>query len=768
MTKGVRTLDLDPVDLTLETNSIKIDTPVQGRAINNEVYFTYTVTPQTSEGFDPSTAVLTVMESETGKKILEIPNIPSTTGQHTIQFKAKDSGWVFDVAQRYTVKIAFDEKIKSGLEPTTKIARIPLEWQALATDYNRDGRIDASDLDYAAKGNIDRTADPSTGIIPEAGNKYYFWINDNADVDDVEGNSIPGSGSDFKKTQVSGTRDLVDYFPLLLDIGGLVKKLPSDKFTYVLRHRNSAVNFVATELVRGETKSYLTDVATAKTFERAEKRWIRDYGVTLDKAFLQAMPAGGERVILVDGRTATRSPLVLEVWEKDKKDVAFRSELPLSIDAVEQMFRHVNLIGSIDATKAPAQETSGIVGRNKAEGGEKNRISENDVTAKDHFKGYDTLCSDKYAVIIHGANVNGQDARAWHAEMFKRLYWAGSKAKLVGISWFSFDGPKWNYYQNVMNAFKTAKILGPELKQVTNSSPVTILSHSLGNMLTTGYLVDQYQKQSVANRPNITGYMMLNAAVALEAFLGDYEAYGEGKLNEQFDSSNKMVHSDWFGYQKRFGASEWHQLFDAGDDRSKLTWRNRFAGLPGGITYVNFFSKGEDVLADFEGTFPTMWDTITFNLGRNAWVLQEKWKGRPAGIAGSDYMGWGFNLEYNPHLSASDANSLLTDNGQLKTKPFFAKSAPNNGQLFTNSDIAYDVINELLAYALPALTTPAGGWHGDQISRNSDIAVLDMNSRKSSNWPRDKATWQHSDIKDVSIPYIYQVVDELVIKGALR
>jgi pimeloyl-ACP methyl ester carboxylesterase len=381
-------------------------------------------------------------------------------------------------------------------------------------------------------------------------------------------------------------------------------------------------------------------------------------------------------------------------------------------------------------------------------------------------------------VIIHGANVTGQDARAWHAELFKRLYWAGSTAKLVGISWFSFDGPAWNYYQNVKNAFKTAKIIGPELQKATGSSPVTIMAHSLGNMLTTSYLVDQYQQQAVAARPNITGYMMLNAAVPLEAFLGDYEAYGEGKLYELFDANNKMVHSDWFGYQKRFGASEWHQLFDAGDDRSKLTWRNRFAELPGGITYVNYYSKGEDVLADFEGTFPTVWDTITFNLGRNAWVLQEKWKGRPSVIAGSEHMGWGFNLrdeEYNPkvllldnHLNANDANSLITDNGLLKTKPFFTKSDPKNSQLFSSGIIDFDFKNELLAFALPALTTPVGGWKGTEISRNNSIVKTDMNSAVGTYWPRRDNSWIHSDIKEVSLPYIYTVVDDLTVKGGLR
>lgn len=249
-----------------------------------------------------------------------------------------------------------------------------------------------------------------------------------------------------------------------------------------------------------------------------------------------------------------------------------------------------------------------------------------------------------------------------------------------------------------------------------------------------------------------------------------------------------MVHSDWFGYQRRFGASEWHQLFDASDGREKLTWRNRFAALPDGIIYVNFFSSGEDVLATYTGTQPSPSDLLDFEFSRNSWVLQEKWKGRPFGLAGSQYMGWGFNIaddQYNPYfegpegvsgrirIDSDTANSTIKDNGQLIVRPFFINVATPGLEsvLFTNNAIDYATlkpyINKLLVYALPALTTPTGGVEGGSITSDKRFLAINMNG-KIGTWPRNTTEWWHSDIKNVGLPYVYSVIKELIIKGYLQ
>ncbi|MDF9832660.1 hypothetical protein M2103_000874 [Ereboglobus sp. PH5-5] len=48
----------------------------------------------------------------------------------------------------------------------------------------------------------------------------------------------------------------------------------------------------------------------------------------------------------------------------------------------------------------------------------------------------DSLCTSNRAfVFLHGYNVNPQEARGWGAEMFKRLYWAESKAQFHMVIW---------------------------------------------------------------------------------------------------------------------------------------------------------------------------------------------------------------------------------------------------------------------------------------------------------------------------------------------
>lgn len=44
-----------------------------------------------------------------------------------------------------------------------------------------------------------------------------------------------------------------------------------------------------------------------------------------------------------------------------------------------------------------------------------------------------------------------------------------------------------------------------------------------------------------------------------------------------------------------------------------------------------------------------------------------------------------------------------------------------------------------------------------------------MNDNKNG-WPRERnrKEWQHSDVKDVAFPFIYKVIEELLIDGGLN
>jgi hypothetical protein len=375
--------------------------------------------------------------------------------------------------------------------------------------------------------------------------------------------------------------------------------------------------------------------------------------------------------------------------------------------------------------------------------------------------------NDKNFVFFHGYNVDGQQARGWQAETFKRLFWSGLKGRFWGVSWYgsqtqAFDLATLNYHANVQNAYKTVPALRSFLNTVTGST--TLAAHSLGNMLVSFCLNDS----NISSNPNekltvpISNFIMIDAAVALEAYMGDNQ-----NPVEQFESSNPMVHPDWYGYQKRLGATEWYTLFDTYDDRNKLTWRNRFADLPNGINYFNYYSSGEEVLDTHLGD-PGLIDIVKDGQGRYAWALQEKLKGAmsTSWVLGSSYGGWELNSGYYMFLDKSAANVLPAD--KLKTIPFFrlgsaAELAETNG-----SQYAHDNRPKLLAEAFPSLTLPAGGPDGMRLDNFAfgKIKALDMQSTFPNGWPkerenRDDYRWLHSDMRELSYVFISELFNDI-------
>lgn len=701
----------------------------------------------------------------------DIPVNTQGSGELTL-LKGKELSPLNSYDLTYVLNYGSNIEIRSDKMPL-QLAQI-----ALIADYDHNRTIDQSDMDRATKGDT-----------------FYFWVNDDTDAGETEGDDIPGSSTlNGKDEKVNGMRDLEDFFPVQLNIRDLLQKFPPDSYNYKLKQADSALNFAFACLNPSESGTYLTDASeggVAKSLADKATIQITQDGVILNahpnaRQFLQNILLNNKGVILLEGRERTSKPLVLEVIDTNNGGkLVHTSSLNLSIAGVEQMFRHVNLIPTIDNPNAPAIET-GAIGEHKAKGGEKSRI-----TVPQNLPDSETV--EKYIVMLHGFNNDGQVARGWHTEMFKRLYWSGSRAKFVGVSWYGFEDIP-NYQQNVVNAFMTAAQFGQNIVKATGNAPVTILAHSLGNMVASSYLSDYHQALPAEQRPNIINYFMLNAAVALEAYLGDYKQYTEGKQNEPFDSTNEMVHTDWYGYQKRLAASEWYRLFVGTEvQRQKLTWRNRFGEMPININYYSYYSTGEDVLGTHTGV-AGLFEAATnalFNGGRYAWAFQEKWKGRALsnGLGGTTTMGWGFNRTdpiYNPqnspdtttmygNLNEVTANSTVSD-VMIKNKPFFNISIPVlvPQTLFDegfNEDLQQNfALSRLLGRAIPALTLPVGGKKGGDVITNGFIKesnTTDMNDSANKNgWPSSRGNdgdfnWKHSDIKVVPYTYTYKIFDML-------
>jgi len=457
---------------------------------------------------------------------------------------------------------------------------------------------------------------------------------------------------------------------------------------------------------------------------------------------------------------ANEHPLILEADDFQGRKVT-EVRLAVKLSPVEQMYRHKNLMAA-----------------DHASGGAPDYATGNDTRHPEPENLPDASCNDKSFVFVHGFNVSPDAARGWNAEMFKRMYQAGSRARFYGVTWHGDETEGTivpHYHKNVDNAFSTAEALADFIKGL--GANVTVAAHSLGNIVIGSAIQDW--KAIPEN------YFMIDAAVALESYDGDTGI------------DDAMTHPDWNDYQVRVWASEWYAnpTFRADDGRQKLTWRNRL-GKVSANTY-NFFSTSEDVLRRHPGD-PEAPDVIETALsgGRHAWALQEKLKGRQVnlgfGKCGSTYGGWLFSHNIYPPGAASPEQAAQVSDAILRADPVFDpgftlrisppspdgapppkevhSGAPNWIADLTDpakgSVTAQAHGNQLLAEMFPSRTLPAGANNLSKFEdRNFDMPALYTNG-----WPRERGAitdWMHSDVRVVAYPYIYKLFEKWKTLGGL-
>jgi hypothetical protein len=388
--------------------------------------------------------------------------------------------------------------------------------------------------------------------------------------------------------------------------------------------------------------------------------------------------------------------------------------------------------------------------------------------------------------------------------MFKRLYWAGLKAKFWGVSWYGFESQNAiftpNFHINVVNAIETASVLSNKLVSVIKDGEITIAAHSLGNAVVASLISDHYVNDTWP--APIRKVYMIDAAIAMET------------LDGSIPKNLNMYHPRWSDYSTHLWASEWHQLYDdhdfnvVTDVREKLTWRDRYGRFADickssfnnkpQIDCYNFYSEGEEVLATHDDP-GLLWDTDPNYLegvyppGRYAFALQERLKGRVTStwmktlqgvydenewewndvyLAGSPHGGWGFNTKYlnygrtNPGLLPPNEANQLT-NAQLMTDPFFQVGTIFDGLLTKTavSNLDNSKRDQLLSEAIPALTLPAGGPGGEQFEAFfPDNHTINMQQTFMNVWPKERGDdldWLHSDIRNVAYVFIYKLFETL-------
>jgi hypothetical protein len=632
----------------------------------------------------------------------------------------------------------------------------------LVVDANRDGVIERSDSDLIT-----------------ASNPFRLWINDDDDSGDTKGDDIPGktNGANYADDVVNGTRDLVDFFPVFLDLKELLTVLPptAPGVAYKLKQADSALNFVYSNLTREHALDYHRQLAESGFGDALDKapgvaktHRITSAGVELGRdcpTFLAGIKENGWGVLLVEGSRATSAPLVLSV-EKDGAVIA-EAKLDLRISKVEDMFRHVDLTqtpkkydGSTYTLPAPVKA---------ARNGDPGEAWP------------DSQTNGKYFVFLHGFNVDGRHALGWHSEIFKRLHVLGSKARFVGVTWHGATGIKLggsftDYHGAVFNAFQTGDALAGALS-FAGSADVTIAAHSLGNIVASQAI------QSGGLAPN--RYYMINCAAPIEAY--DFPNVPDSQVNRMTESKWKRGSP---GNRPTYAAN-WHQFFDVkpSDHRSELKWKSRFGGIL--LKTHNFHSPGDDVVEDPEWDSPSVLGLIFtqgFNLSRGAWVTQEFAKGANVGESlavlnlSRVQGGWGESVFYAPSWGIGP---LPTSSDQTR-EPYFGyflerdlfdvdpiKASAKAGQ----KSVQYD----LLARGIPALSF-AVAVHplkslenpvNPSLNRNFDMEAL---GRDSGIWPteghtadgRSAGRWLHSDFKNVALPYVHKMYEEMINRGSLK
>lgn len=588
-----------------------------------------------------------------------------------------------------------------------------------------------------------------------------IWINDDDDSGDAGGKDIPGQGAaDHADTgpfpgRVDGNRDLVDFFPVSLLLREFVAAFPpSAGFSYRLSQADGALNFAYTNLAAEQAELCQERVLTTgfgDDFTRppgeAVTRVVPPEGIALSRPFVELAGRPGGAVLLVEGRRETRAPLRLTVRDGGGEVVA-TLEAPLRVVPVERMYRVLNLRSTArNANGSP--HLPSLLGPGTALG--------------DPGEPWpDAFTQGRYLLWIHGFSIDGEEARGWATETFKRLHRLGSRARFVAVLWPGDTGL--DYHQSVFHAFQAGDALAPALAAGGIGGDLAVLAHSLGNLVAS-------QAIAAGGLP-VSRYLMLNAAVPAEA----YDANPEGGLKGQ---AAPMTHDTWKTLPPVTYAARWHELFagPAGDARATLTWRGRLARAL--TAAVNFYSPGEEILAAPESGNASLVALVVrqgFAVTRGSWAMQEFAKGASLGdslaalVFSRLQAGWGPSVYHWPGFAPSP---------DLRLEPYFAPfleaDLHHRDPLRASAAAGRRLVQyDVLARGIPALSFGVALQPLDPLGAGRNLN-LEQIGRVPGVWPAEprgfdhanRARWLHSDFRAVAFPYVAPLYRQILIQARL-
>lgn len=649
-----------------------------------------------------------------------------------------------------------------------------------------DDEPDYSVADFAAvQAGLETDADRDGIIHPEerpaAGQAHHHWVNDDDDTGEYQSRGDwPARGrepADHGQPGIDGLRDLVDFFPVNLNLGAPVRLMrPEAGFRFFLRQSEGAAQIVPTFLTPASVGAIhrnpdLTVYGVDGTEPVGGAQVLIPDGmgrIELPARFLRHLEEKGHGVVLVEGTRPSRLPLTVEITHHGESVATL--ELPMVIAPVETMYRHVDICraasdyaGPRSARGRPARRTQIGEPPGLPDGGQ----------------------GEGWVVMIHGYNVPADEARGWHAETFKRLHALGGRARFVGVTWDGDTGL--DYHRAVFQAFQSGDALATSLGFL-DPARTLLIGHSLGNIVAS---------QAVQAGFTPRRYFLLNAAIPLESLVGDV---GLG------DQAAQMTESLWRPYPRWLHAADWSRLPGQSAQRATYTWRDCFSKvrLNGGA--VNGFSTGEEIAnCPTSITSASVLATIAARraIDYGVWKTQElskgvSWTRSLATLAMERSQGgWGFNHAWRGRYVANggrprdgghyervspDAAARIPAD-QLLARPFFrpfleswlhARSDRLGSPLLEYRHVRYD----LLARAIPAMSYAAGACAVPATAAGATIMNMDLEQAgriPGRRWPTAghgrpaaEGRWLHSDFKNVALPFVYPLFNSLIAADTLR
>jgi hypothetical protein len=570
----------------------------------------------------------------------------------------------------------------------------------ILVDANRDGQFSQAD-----EGKITQEK------------PWRIWVNDDDDWHETGGSDIPDGDAnkrDAANNYIDQVRDLVDFFPLTLQIQQACKLLPAEKYRYAIVNQGTALRICWVkehELNNsyGPCDKHHKEIEYARNVSKLQTNPLTHAadGLEIPHDMLNIL-ATGKGILLIEGSLPTNTDIKLRISKKEGNETIATTSLPMRISKVEDMYRKVNLM---TCTKTYDGNSAG---------GQEGTISTNTAEPTQYP---DSETNGKYFVFLHGFHVSPEKARGWNSEIFKRLHQMGSKARFVGITWHGSETLP-NYHRAVFQAFQTGDELADAL-DFTNGADTTVAAHSLGNMVVSHAIQDGGFLPS--------RYYSFNAAVPREAYSLEGIDYAEKR---------RMVEREWKPYWdynnpdnsieptlKHLFAANWHELFPPSDYRNtRLTWKKRFDKVAEKTDHYNFFSETDEVVRDapvgkdsvhvLKTLFPVLLSQT--DVGSYSWISQEFVKGGTS-VASlvmqpSDRVqaGWKFENNYGMTVTGEEVyferftplQASAITLAQLRSLPFFSLFKENDLRLSgAGSAKAAEkkVQYEVLARGIPAL-----------------------------------------------------------------